>query len=336
MTGSVSPGRGVASKRAPAAHPGWWLGLCLALLVAPAVARAKLCGDDVQGHDVPCDCGDTVVSDLTVTDDPVARTVCPGDGLIIRAETTHGVTIDLRGKSLRGTGHGTGVWIIYGGPGGARLISSGRRARIDGFFDGVVGRGTDSVTLIDRIIVLRSRQDGFRVQGRGYTIRNSDARGSGRDGFGLNGHRYLITHTRAVDSKHVGYVVMGEEATIGTPGAGNRTKKSGHFGFNVTGVGHHLVECVASSAHKDGVRLNGMHFSISQCHADRNEADGITGMGGDWRLTGNRAIRNGHNGLMVGGPHLQDGGGNSGSGNGGARGSRPVTQCQISGSPCAQ
>jgi hypothetical protein len=335
MSGSVSPGRGVTPRRRFAAHPSLWLGLCLAVLCAATAARAKLCGDDVQGRDVPCACGDTVVSDLTLTDDPVARTVCPGDGLIVRAiDATHGVTIDLRGKALRGTGHGTGVWIIYGGPGGARLVSSGRRARIDGFFDGVVGRGADSVALIDRIIVLRSKQDGIRVHARGYAIRNTDARASGRDGFGLNGHRYQITHTRAVDSKHIGYFVMGEGATIGAPGAGNRTKGSGHFGFNVMGVGHRLVECVAISAHKDGVRLTGMHFSVSQCRAERNEGDGITGMGGDWRLTGNRAIRNGDNGLLVNGPHVQDGGGNSGSGNGGVHPSRTSTQCQIGGAAC--
>ena len=56
-----------------------WPLLCLVLWLAPIGAHAKLCGDNVGGHDVPCACGDVVVSDLTLTDDPVARTVCPHD-----------------------------------------------------------------------------------------------------------------------------------------------------------------------------------------------------------------------------------------------------------------
>ena len=60
------------------------------LLVAPKVG-AKLCGDNVDGRDVPCACGDTVVSDLVLNDDPVldAREngVLPQQA---RAEPVHG------------------------------------------------------------------------------------------------------------------------------------------------------------------------------------------------------------------------------------------------------
>ena len=57
------------------------------LLVAPQ-AGAKLCGDNVGGRDVPCACGDTVVSDVTLGDDPVVDAVCPADGLIVRAPSS--------------------------------------------------------------------------------------------------------------------------------------------------------------------------------------------------------------------------------------------------------
>ncbi len=72
--------------------------LVLGLFLLPASATAKLCGNHVGGRRVPCACGDIVASDLVLTDDPVGNSVCPGDGLIVRAiGATHGVTVDLRG-----------------------------------------------------------------------------------------------------------------------------------------------------------------------------------------------------------------------------------------------
>src|SRR5262249_44514762 len=98
----------------------------LALLLAlPPGAHAKLCGDDVGGQDVPCECGDVVVSDLVLSDDPVTQAPCPDDGLVVRAPAAgHGLTIDLHGKTLRGSARGIGVWVLAGGPGGARLVST--------------------------------------------------------------------------------------------------------------------------------------------------------------------------------------------------------------------
>ena len=49
--------------------------------------RAKLCGDDVGGRDIACDCGDTVVSSVVLRDDPVTTRECPSDGLIVRQHT---------------------------------------------------------------------------------------------------------------------------------------------------------------------------------------------------------------------------------------------------------
>ena len=49
------------------------LGMALAcsLLVGAGQVGAKNCGDDVAGQDVPCACGDTVVSDVALNGDPV-------------------------------------------------------------------------------------------------------------------------------------------------------------------------------------------------------------------------------------------------------------------------
>ncbi len=314
--------------------------LCLTLSVVVLFAgpsAAKLCGNDVQGRAVPCACGDTVVSDVVLADDPVGHTVCSGDGLIVRAaQAKRGVTIDLHGRSLRGTGNGTGIWIVNGGPGGARLLSRGQAARITGFRDGVVARGGNSVAWIEGILAAGNARDGVRVQAPGYTIRGVEAQDSGRDGFSLGGVGFRVTDSRALRSGRFGYFVMGNTGALGASGEGDSALGSGHAAFSVTGVGHHVIDCHASGAAQEGVHLNGMHFVLSGCVAQDNGGDGISGTGGDILLSGNQAIGNGNSGINVHGVHVVDGGGNRGTGNLGGLQQRSPLQCQIGGVPCAR
>ena len=304
----------------------------------PAPAPAKLCGDNVGGTDVPCACGDTVVSDVVLANDPVTTMVCTGDALVVRAaaDAAHGVTIDLAGKTLRGNGHGTGVWLVYGGPGGARLLSTGAQAQLVGFMDGIVAHGANSVALVDNLGITGSARDGVRVSALDYRVHAVDVKDSGHDGLELGGRRFQVTATSAANSKRYGYAVSGAGGTIGMPGAGNVTRGSGPAGFSVTGARHHLVECTASGAGHEGFHLNGMHFTISACTAEDNGRDGIGGTGMDWRFVGNRAVNNRRNGVMVRGAQVADDGGNRGSGNGIGPQAFPVMQCAIDGAPCSQ
>ena len=105
-------------------------------------------------------------------------------------------------------------------------------------------------------------------------------------------------------------------------------------GRRIMGMGHHLVDCAVSGAHKDGLHLNGMMFDVRGCVARDNGGDGIGGMGGGWTLTGNRAVNNDGNGILVSGREVVDGGGNNGTGNRGLHQQRPAAQCEISGAPC--
>ena len=61
------------------------VGMVLALVAVLGMASAaagKLCGDDVDGADVPCACGDVVVSSTVLDDDPVVSGApCAHDGL---------------------------------------------------------------------------------------------------------------------------------------------------------------------------------------------------------------------------------------------------------------
>jgi len=309
--------------------------LLVVVLWSPFDAAAKLCGDDVQGRDIPCACGDVVVSSLVVTDDPVARTVCEQDGLIVRTEAgPTGATVDLRGATIRGGKHGAGIKILAGGAPGVRIISSTGPAAIEGFEDGIFAHGAQSVTLIDGILAVNNSRDGIRVMASGYEIRNSESQGSGRDGFSVAGNGYRLSHTRSVGSKRSGYNIMGQNATLGTPGAGLVAEGSGEFGFNLMGMGHQLVDCVARAAFKDGVMVMGMHLEIRGCTASDNGGHGIGGMGSDVMLAGNRALNNNKNGIYVQGPEAHDGGGNSGQGNRGNGVNGPPIDCEIHRLPC--
>lgn len=313
------------------------LGLVLGGWLAGSPAAAKLCGDSVDGQDVPCACGDVVVSNLEVTDDPVAATVCPDDGLIVRApDARRGLLIDLRGATLRGKGRsgGSGIRVIAGGPGGARIVSSGGAATISGFDDGISARGSDTVALIEDMIVADSTRDAVRVTGRDFEIRRVEARRARRDGFGLGGSGFLITETRATDSGRFGYFVMGDTGVIGRPGAGNLAERSGNSGFNIMGAGHVLAECAARDGRKDGVFLQAVGLDVRRCRAESNQGSGIAGMGSTWSLADNVALDNAGDGIAVRGTGLADEGGNRGEKNRGGERAEAI-QCAINGDACA-
>src|SRR5262245_35729273 len=314
----------------------WVVGFIFSASLTSGRAAAKLCGDDVDGEDVPCACGDVVVSSVALDNDPVvAGAPCASDGLIVRAtETRRSVILDLRGATLRGSGAGTGIRVIAGGPGGARVISSGAPATIAGFTDGIVARGSDAVALIEDVVIADSGHDGLRVSGPDFEIRRVEVLKAGRDGFALGGWGFRIAETRAADCGRFGYSVMGHAAQIGRPGAGNTAERSGYAGFNIMGGGHDVVDCWAAFGERAGVHLQVLDLDLRGCRATDNGGDGIEGLGSQWRMSGNEALRNGGDGVTVRGQNLVDEGGNHGADNRGAAAARGAVQCAISGTPC--
>lgn len=312
--------------------------IAIGLLSLVATAHAKLCGDDVDGLDVPCACGDVVVSDVTLADDPVARATCAGDGLLVRALDPHAeITVDLAGATLRGDGTGIGILVIFGGASGARVVSSGAPATIDKFRDGVAAHGSQSLSLLEQVTITRSARDGVRVHAENYQVRNVDVRASGRDGFGIMGGRFRIADTTAVTNARHGYFVMGRGGALGASGHGIAARGNGGAGLMVGGDTHQIVDCIANTNNKQGLHVMGDGHEIIGCEADENLDDGIMGMGNRWRVGGNRASNNGGNGIDVSGPNLSDLGRNTAAGNGSLV-TEPQTpvQCQFNLSPCRE
>ena len=310
--------------------------VALAVLAGPVRGEAGLCGDDVGGRDVPCACGDVVVSDVVLgASDPVTQGACPGDGLVVRAaQAAQGVTVDLGGQTLRGSGHGAGLLLLDGGPGGARVVSPGGPATVVGFQDGVLAHGDRAVALVANLVVRDSRRDGVRMEAPGFEIRDTVVERAGRDGFGLVGKHYRVSGTRATGSHRHGYAVGGDSGTVGTADGGAVAEGSGDSGFDVMGMGHTLLGCTATGGAKDGVKLWGMHLTVRDCVVTGNGGTGMWGMGMDWHFAGNQVDDNGGDGLAVYGYWLLDEGGNRGSGNRGSGKRQPAEQCEIGGHPC--
>lgn len=308
----------------------------IASVLLATAAGAALCGDDVNGQDVPCACGDTVVSDLALDADPVTSAPCPSDALVVRAsEGAKGLTIDLRGRTLKGQGHGVGIWILAGGAGGARVVSTGTPAAIVGFHDGVLAQGDDTLALLENVSVRESGRDGMRVTASNYTIRRAEAVSSGRDGFSLDGSDYRVSDAQARRNSRFGFFVRGKNGVVGRADAATTAEQNGDAGFSLLGTALELTACSASANDKDGIMARGTGLGVRGCRTDANRGDGISGMGNAWTLAGNSATGNQGNGILVRGDDLVDGGGNRGSDNLGAGSQQPAVQCQIGKTECA-
>lgn len=310
----------------------WILVFLIAGAMASGPASAGLCGDQVDGADVPCACGDIVVSDVVLgDDDPVTGDVCRGDGLILRAAGLQAITVDLAGRALRGDGTGHGIVVIFGGDLGARVISSGGRASITGFDSGVVSAGPD-LQLLQGVDIRDAVRDGVRVRGPGVSIRDVSVTDVGRDGFAFSGRGFTATGNRSLGSGRHGFLVMGHGGGLG---GGNRAVANAGAGFLLTGGSHWIEDCTATANGKNGIEIVASGLSIERCTVESNIGSGIGGHGGSWRLTDNLADGNGRHGINARGPGMLDGGGNSGRGNGFLM-ARGGVQCAIGSSPCAE
>jgi hypothetical protein len=245
------------------------------------------------------------------------------------------LTIDLQGQTLRGRGRGAGILVLYGGPGGASVVSSNGPASIEGFEDGLVGRGNDVIALVEALRVRGSGRDGVRIHGNGYEIRETQVHDAGRDGFAVNGTGYRLENTLAINSGRYGYFIMGNNGQLGAPGRGVAALNGAKAGFTAMGAGHRFADCRAAGNLADGLRLMGTRHEVTRCTADENRGDGISGTGSGWSVVGNQARNNGNDGIAIRGQGMVEGGHNLGSGNRGERTERPA-QCEVGGVACIE
>ena len=138
------------------------------------------CGDGAGpgGSDLPCHCGDTVVTHTTLNlgFDPVASATCSGNGLTL----AHDVQLDLNGLTLSGNGAGNGLSIPHGGAaqvGTVRGFETGIRVAIEtaGSFVAVTGVVIENNASAGALIEATDSQS--RIVFSGATVQGNGADG---------------------------------------------------------------------------------------------------------------------------------------------------------------
>ena len=292
-------------------HPSDRPVLCARRLVLPACCwRAgsgqALCGDDVDGADVPCACGDVVVSSMVLGDDPVATgAACPHDGLLIRVARPGLVAassicrphaarkrqgVGLRVSERRARRRPRRQQRRHRRPRRLRRRHRRRAAR-------------DSVALVEDLPSAAARATACASRRRDFVV--PSRRGAHRRARRLRARRHAASRsldTRAADCGRFGYLVMGDSGVSRSARRRQHRRTQRHAGFNLMGVGHALADCAARGGRKDGVMLQASQLDVRGCRAARQRrrrhrrAWAIA-----WHLADNLAVDNGGDGVPCAG-----------------------------------
>jgi hypothetical protein len=227
-----------------------------------------------------------VVKDRTLRGaDPVTRTVCVADGLVVAA----GVTLDLGGATLRGQGAGAGVRIEAGAT-DARVQSG----RITGFATGVRGEGTTGVRLAN-LQVIDSGQDGVTLTGDGHTVEVATIQGNGGHGVVIAGQASRLSRLQVRGNGRAGIRMIGNNHTLEHSGV----RGNGERGAEVSGDGNEVALLQVEANGGDGVFMTGTANHATRNAATRNGGDGLQIQGVGATVDSNRATSNREAGLEI-------------------------------------
>lgn len=262
--------------------------------VGATTVRAGLCGDDVAGSDVPCACGDTLVSSVVLGDDPIVQGTCASDGLLVHApERTAPIIIDLNGAALRGGNEGVAIRVAQPGTGGVTIVSRRAMGQILGFRDAIVADQPDTLRQAENLWIQGCAQDGVRVAGSGTRLRLIEVRSCARDGFVVRGNDWDLHDLRAAECGRAGFSFSGFNGRLGNTGAGLMAESNRGAGFVLMGSGHELVDCYAAGNQGDGIHLNGVRLEVFGCLSTNNGGYGVGGAAGASYFARNVFVDNG-------------------------------------------
>lgn len=249
-------------------------------LTTAGVAVAANCGDKVDGQRVACACGDVVVSDTTLAaGDPVLSQPCSGDALVLMPPSdSDGITLDLGGHALVGTGSGAGVRVDRGGRLGSSIIGGGtgaQRAEIVRFKTGIRASGRSVLREIRGIDVHDNKHDGLWLRTSGVRVSDVYSHSNGRDGIVVSGHGNEVSEVVSDGNIRDGLQVRGSGAKVSAETVGNRRNGT------VLGARSSEVSTIRSNDNGGaGVRATGPDLAISELNSSGNRAGDVTGRGG--------------------------------------------------------
>jgi parallel beta-helix repeat protein len=237
------------------------------LVSLAAVIAAALAG---SASAVAIGCGSVLTTNTTLTADLRA---CPGDGLVVAAD---GITINLAGHTITGTGQGVGI----------RILNSGdvvRDGSVEGFFTGIQSNDfpRSAGTSVLRVKVSRNAGSGVAFYGFGETLARSVVTSNGFDGVLLAGS----DGTTVTDNKVFRNAVNGIDGRPHADGAAytnNEVTENGNDGIATSdSTARAITGNTTSRNGGDGIDIRDIpgfaqFYLVAANLADDNGGHGIT------------------------------------------------------------
>ncbi len=288
----------------------------LSIIAAVALAGfawARDCGDTAApgGINVPCACGDTVVTNTTLISpnadpangDPVVSTAdadtCPGDGLLMAPPNLTRMTLNLGGNAIRGSG--------ASGSAGLRIVGAGvrvsiRNGTLRNFETGLTNSG-GIATGDARIREVSAVQNvvGIKLEGNGHEVDTNQALDNTHIGIQVTGNSNMLIFNQVSRSGNNGMEVIGDQNRLDT----NRVNRNLGSGIVADGNRNLVTRNLADNSGIDGIQVIGngdadpATLEVWKNKATKNSRNGITVDGNDLEIVANQGSINTEDGISV-------------------------------------
>jgi Right handed beta helix region len=263
----------------------------LAAAVLAAALAALAVGPTAHAASLPISsCGQTVTTSVFLTQD----LDCAGTGIFVGAS---GITIDLKGHVLKGTGSSIGI-DDQGGYDQVTIKNGVVRNFDYGVFafngadnltvSGIVASGNKSVGIrvdgvsasITSATAAGNGGSGIIVTGDSASVRSSSAAGNGGEGIWLEGATPTVKSSKALGNAKSGIIFTGGDAAKATSATANG---NGQYGIYAVGGLASIASSTASGNGYIGILVSGDAAAIKKNRAEGNGfpggvSDGV-GMG---------------------------------------------------------
>jgi parallel beta-helix repeat protein len=244
-------------------------------------------------QDIPCDCGDTVLSDTKLNGgDPVTFTTCTGEGLVIGA---NGITLNCDDLSLTGSGIDDGILIS------SKSGVTVKNCLISEFANGIEADSCDGLTLKSNKLLFNFENGINFVSTTNSLLKANFSHDNDDDGISLDGDSDGNTVDGNKANSNGGAGIDVESTSSGNSVIHNTVERNQEPGINLEedATGNSVAQNSVSRNNSDGIMVeesaNG-NFITSNVVND-NADDGIDIESNDNTVFGNRGNRNSGNGL---------------------------------------